>query len=77
VSIGDREADVYDLLAVDRPTGVDLLIRAAWDRCVPQPEHYIWATVAACPVAVTITVQGPSGSRSPRGRPRWPCGGVP
>ena len=34
VSVGDREADVYDLLAVERPAGVDLLIRAAWDRCV-------------------------------------------
>ena len=45
ISVGDREADVYDLLALERPTGVDLLIRAAWNRCVTQPEHYVWATV--------------------------------
>jgi len=32
VSVGDREADVYDVLAAPRPAGVDLLIRAAWDR---------------------------------------------
>src|SRR5215510_2436389 len=32
VSVGDREADVYDLFLVDRPAGVDLLIRAAQDR---------------------------------------------
>ena len=59
VSIGDREADVYDLLARERPPGVELLIRAAWDCCVTQPEHYVWATVAASPVAATLTLQVP------------------
>ena len=39
VSMGDREADVYDLLAAERPAGVDLLVRAAWDRCVEVPER--------------------------------------
>jgi hypothetical protein len=36
---------------------VALLMRAAWDRCVTQPEHYVWATVAARSVAATATVQ--------------------
>jgi hypothetical protein len=67
VSVGDREADVYDLLALARPTGVDLLIRAAWHRCVTQPEHYVWATVAARPVEATSTVQVPRrGTQPPR-----------
>jgi hypothetical protein len=44
VSIGDREADVYDLLAMECPEGVELVIRAAWDRCVRAPERYVWAT---------------------------------
>ena len=67
VSVGDREADVYDLLALARPAGVDLLIRAAWDRCVTQPEHYVWATVAARPVEATSTVQVPRrGTQPPR-----------
>ena len=75
--MGDREADVYDLLAMERPAGVDLLIRAAWDRCVTQPERYVWATVAAQPVEATATVQVPAaGRRSPRGRPPWRYGGV-
>ena len=52
VSLGDREADVDDLLAAARPVGVDLLMRASWDRCVSGPEHYVWATVAAQPVNV-------------------------
>src|SRR5713101_9928499 len=50
VSIGDREADVYDLLAAARPEGVEWLIRASWDRCVQAPERYVWATVAAQPI---------------------------
>ena len=67
VSVGDREADVYDLFAMERPAGVDLLIRAAWDRCVTQLEHYVWATVAARPVEATYTVQVPRrGAQPPR-----------
>src|SRR5262245_314141 len=65
VSVGDREADIYDLLALERPTGVELLIRAAWDRCVTQPEHYVWATVAARPVEATATVQIPRRGAQP------------
>jgi hypothetical protein len=65
VSVGDREADVYDLLALERPAGVDLLIRAAWDRCVTQPQRYVWATVAAQPVATTLSVQVPRRGTQP------------
>ena len=59
VSIGDREADVYDLLAAARPPGVELLIRAAWDRCVRAPERYVWATVEAHPVVEQLLWQVP------------------
>jgi hypothetical protein len=34
VSVGDREADIYDLFLVERSEGVDLLVRAANDRRV-------------------------------------------
>jgi hypothetical protein len=66
VSVGDREADVYDLGAVDWPPDGALLSRAAWDRCVTQPEHYVWATLAARPAAV----------RNQLGPLRWRSGGV-
>jgi len=56
VSVGDREADVYDLFLVERPVGVDLLVRAAQDRCVEHPEHYLWAAMATAAVAATVTV---------------------
>lgn len=59
VSVGDREADVYDVLAAPRPAGVDLLIRASWDRCVRGPERYVWATVAAQPVGAHLQLKVP------------------
>jgi hypothetical protein len=59
VSVGDREADVYDFLAAARPAGVDLLLRAAWDRCVRDPERYVWATVEAQPVVADLVLQVP------------------
>ena len=65
VSVGDREADVYDLFVTERAAGVDLLIRAAWDRCVVQEEHYLWATVRAQPVAEVYAVHVPRRSDQP------------
>ena len=56
VSVGDREADVYDLFLVARPPGVDLLIRAAQNRKVAHPEQYLWAAMATAAVAATVTV---------------------
>jgi len=65
VSVGDREADVFDLLAAERPVGVELLVRAAWDRCVEVPERYVWATVAAQPVVEHLTLQVPRRGTQP------------
>jgi len=65
VSVGDREADVYDVLAAERPPGVDLLIRAAWDRCVSAPQCSVWAAVEAQPVVTAIVVQVPRRGTQP------------
>lgn len=59
ISIGDREADVYDLFVVARPPGVESLIRAAWDRKVAHTEKYLWAALASARVAATTTVRVP------------------
>src|SRR5262247_3998835 len=59
ISVGDREADVYDVLAAPRPAGVDLLIRAAWDRCVQGAERSVWATVTAQPVGAHLQLKVP------------------
>jgi hypothetical protein len=64
VSVGDREADVYDLLAAARPESVELLIRAAWDRCVSAPQRYVWAAMEEQPVVERLLLQVPR--RGPR-----------
>lgn len=60
ISVGDREADVYDFFLVARPPGVDLLIRASWDRCVEDaPQPHLWAAVEDAPVAGTLQITVP------------------
>jgi len=57
VSVGDREADVYDLFLLARPPGVDLLVRAAQDRKAEHAEKYLWAAMATAAVAATVTIR--------------------
>jgi Transposase DNA-binding/Transposase Tn5 dimerisation domain len=75
IGLGDREADVYDLFLQERPAGVDLLVRAAWNRRVEPPERYLWTTVAAHPVVATLTVRvprrGPQPARQATVAVRW------
>jgi hypothetical protein len=59
ISVGDRKADVYDVLVAPRPAGVDRLIRAAWNRCVNAPQRYGWDTVAAQAVAAQLLLHVP------------------
>jgi hypothetical protein len=50
--VADREADVYDLFLAPRAAGVELLIRAAYDRAVQPaapPGALLWATAQALP----------------------------
>src|SRR5688500_10742922 len=65
ISVGDREADVYDFFLVDRPAGVDLLVRASWDRGVEAPQRQLWAAVAAAPEAGTLTITVPRRAATP------------
>lgn len=66
VSVGDREADVYDLFAAPRPVGVDLLVRATQDRCLADADHRrLHAAVAAAPVAATATLRLPRRATQP------------
>jgi hypothetical protein len=60
VSVGDREADVFDFFLVARPPGVDLLVRASWDRCVDDaPQPHLWAAVEAAPEVGLLTIAVP------------------
>jgi hypothetical protein len=67
VSLGDREADVYDLFLVARAPTVELLVRAAWNRRVAHPERYLWDYARAQEVAHRMTVDLPrQGERAAR-----------
>jgi hypothetical protein len=48
VSVGDREADIYELfeLALSEPPGPKLLIRAEQDRLLAEGQGHLWETVA-------------------------------
>jgi hypothetical protein len=59
VSIGDREADIYELfqLALSRQDHPQLLVRAEQDRRVDDGQKHLWETVAAQPTAGYQSVQ--------------------
>jgi hypothetical protein len=59
ITVADREADIYDLLATPRRPGAELLIRATHNRRVDHQARYLWETMAQCPVQgeITITLQ--------------------
>ena len=60
VSVGDREADIFELFIHPRPEGVDLLIRATQDRIVVDEEaRTIWDAMRRTPVATQLVLQLP------------------
>ncbi len=68
VVVADREADIYDYLAQERPAGWALLIRAAQDRRVADEEgRRLWAAIRAQPLQGEMEVEvGRSKDRMPR-----------
>lgn len=63
VNVADREGDLYDLFAqalAPTPTPrVHLLVRAQHNRQVAHPQKYLWALLAAQPVAARLKIQVP------------------
>jgi hypothetical protein len=71
VVVGDREADMYELLAAAVKGKAQVLVRATQPRRIVTPEGeiegYLWDRVRADPVAATIEVHVPrSGARAAR-----------
>ena len=62
VSVADREADIYDLLALATEKGnrVGLLVRAQHDRGVEHEENRLWKWLRSQPVAATLGVEVPA-----------------
>jgi len=69
VSVGDREADIYELFALARDT-VDapwILVRARQDRLLAEGQEHLWQTLNAQAVDFTIDVTIPRrGTRAAR-----------
>lgn len=53
VSVGDREADIYELfvLALGEEGGAKLLVRAERDRLLADGQGHLWETVGGCALA--------------------------
>ena len=65
VSVGDREADVYELFALSHTLSQDVLVRASWNRKVQHPENYLWAFLESQPVAGQLTITVPRKGKQP------------
>ena len=67
VSIGDREADIYELFvwATEKPNRPHLLVRASHDRRGQSEHHSLWDQMAAHPVAFEKEVRLPRRSNRP------------
>ncbi len=65
ITVADREADLYDLFAMPRRPGSDLLIRASQNRRVDAAEGLLWDALRAVPVAGQLTIAVPRHDEQP------------
>lgn len=65
VTVCDREADIYDLFALERAKGVEYLVRAAWNRRVIHPEGYLWEAMQAAERTGTTILRIPARGGEP------------
>ena len=59
ISVGDREADFYDLFAAVQPQGAQLLVRAHQSRSLVDTELNLWIHMQRCSVAGTLSIHIP------------------
>lgn len=57
ISIGDSEADMYDLFRAAQSLHQDVLVRGTYNRKVEHPEKYMWDYMAAQTVTGEIRIQ--------------------
>jgi hypothetical protein len=67
LTVADREADLYDLFALPRPAGSELLIRATHNRRVEHDARYLHDAIERAPVNGELVVSiGRRDARPPR-----------
>ena len=57
LTVADREADMYDLLAMPRPRHSELLVRATHNRRVSHKARYLWDAIDQSPVRGQLTIE--------------------
>lgn len=65
VSVGDREADIYDLFLLAQTLDQHILVRGSWDRRVAHPEGHLWAYLEAQAPAGQVTITTPRHEQTP------------
>lgn len=67
VSVGDREADIYELFheALSDPQGPKVLVRANRDRLLSEGQGHLWAHVKAKPVSGIQRIRVPRRGKRP------------
>ncbi len=66
VSVGDREADIYELFAeAQDPENAKLLVRARQDRVMAEGQGHVWDHLRAQPLAGTQILQVPRKGKTP------------
>ena len=65
VGVCDRESDLYDVFVTERATGVDWLVRAAWNRRVNHDEKYLWEAMQAAPLLGITSLRLPGRGAQP------------
>ena len=65
ISVGDREADIYDLFLLAQTLHQDVLVRGSWDRRVAHPEEHLWAYLEAQTPAGEVTISTPRHEQTP------------
>lgn len=67
VSVADREGDVFEMFTEAQALGVDLLVRASWDRNLSNEPTHLFAKLAAAPLLAEKYLALPaSGKRKAR-----------
>jgi hypothetical protein len=67
VSVGDREADIYELFvhALSEPDNARLVVRAERDRVLAQGQGHVWDYLARLPVAGIQIIRVPRRGKTP------------
>jgi len=59
IFIFDREGDIHEVFAKSHQLGVGLIVRAAWNRRIQEPERNLFTAARAAPVAMTYSLTVP------------------